>query len=245
MAETESICPRTAYCLILYRNFDDGKKTMVSEVPVDEANLEGFIRTYKSPSVSELTPDTYREFFTKDSDFMVLLCQELRCDEAKDIFSRFAIRNRNQMRFIFGFSETPIGAHFMRFLDIKSEDELPALRILKIRGREVLKHRPDSDENVFSSFIENKIMPKQAPDDSNRDSNREQKMEQKLRSIRKRKGYGSASNRRRFSRGCLGGAGRVRAPSRGRAGRGGRRGGAGRRRPRSEGNRPVFGEAAQ
>jgi hypothetical protein len=174
----------------LYRNFDDGKKTLVSEVPINAANLEGFIRSYKQQSISELTPDTYKEFFSKDSEFMILICQELKCQGAKDIFTRFAIQNRNKMRFIYGFSETPIGGHLMRFLDVNSEEDLPVIRVIRIKGREVLKYKPDLNEKIMGSYGEDKIMVRKQSKETNVEENREEKMKKKLKDIRVQKGYG-------------------------------------------------------
>ena len=163
----------------------------MSEAAINEANLEGFIRSYKQQSISELTPDTYKDFFSKDSEFMILLCEELKCEGAKDIFTRFAIQNRNKMRFIYGFIETPIGGHLMRFLDIKSEDELPAIRAIQIQGREVLKYKPGITEKIMGSYGESKILVKKDSESENKRASREEKMKQKLKNIRKEKGYGN------------------------------------------------------
>ena len=178
MSDLQRICPVTSYCLIVYRNFDDGKKSLISEAAIGAANLEGFIKTHKKPSISELSPDTYKEFFSKDSEFMILLCQELRCEGAKDIFTRFAIGNRGRMRFIYGFSETPIGSHLMRFLDVKSEEELPVIRMIKVNGKEILKFKPKSNENIMESFGENRILLRKEKTEKKEEEevNREDKM---------------------------------------------------------------------
>jgi hypothetical protein len=164
---------------------------LISEAPINAANLEGFIRSYKQQSISELTPDTYKEFFSKDSEFMILLCEELKCEGAKDIFTRFAIQNRNKMRFIYGFTETPIGGHLMRFLDIKTEDDLPALRVVKIQSRDVVKFKPLSNEKIMGSYEEDKILIRNESEKEIKKTNREEKMKQKLKNIRKEKGYGN------------------------------------------------------
>jgi hypothetical protein len=150
--------------------------------------MEGFLKTFRFPSISELTPDTYKEFFAKDSEFMILLCEELKCEEAKDIFTRFAIQNRNRMKFIYGYSDTPIGGHLMRFLDVKEEGDLPAVRVVQIKGKEVLKYRPNMDETILGTLTDNKILVKKK--ESGKKEDRLEKMQKKLKDIRKQGGYG-------------------------------------------------------
>ena len=197
MTQLQEDCPADSYCLMVYRNFDDGKKMVISKVPINAPNMEGFVRSFRYPSISELTPDTYKEFFSKDSEFMILLCKELDCDESKDIFTRFAIQNRNRMKFIFGFVDTPIGGHLMRFLDIKKDTDLPAVRVVKIQGREVLKYKPSTNEKILGTLTDNKILtkkPKQEDSKFNKfkknRGDREEQMQKKLRNIRKQGGYG-------------------------------------------------------
>ena len=186
MEDLEKICKADDYCLVVYRNFDDGKKHMSSKVPIQPQNLEAFIRVYKTPSLQELTSDTYREIFGSKTELMLLICSELDCDNAKDIFSRFAVKNRIRLRFAFVFIENPIGQHVMKFLGINSEADLPSVRILKFEYRNITKFKRKNEE-LFKDFLENKILRKKGEDVL---LTREERMRQKLKGIRQKEGYG-------------------------------------------------------
>lgn len=147
--------------MIIFRNFDDGKKQLISKVPVKLNNLEGFIRMYKEKSVTELTSETYTRIFLESKEVMILICKELECDDQKDLFIRFATRNRDKFRYVYVFQESPIGQHLIKFLDIKPTDKFPFIRILEFKDKHIIKYK-GNNEHYFKEFVFDKIIRKKS-----------------------------------------------------------------------------------
>ena len=105
----------------------------------------------KTKTLSELTSESYPEIFGDKKELLLLVCQELKCADVKNLYARFAVKNRGKIRFAFAFEENPIGAHIMKFLDVESE-ELPVVRLLKFEYRNILKFK-GSLQTEFSIII--------------------------------------------------------------------------------------------
>lgn len=94
-----------------------------------------------------MTSETYPELFGDKKELLILACEEMKCSKVKDLFARFAVKNRNKIRFAYVYLENPMGQHILNFLDI-DVSELPVVRLLKFEYRNILKFK---GKNIFSN----------------------------------------------------------------------------------------------
>lgn len=127
------------YVLVVFRNFDDGRKIMANDSNPTAEQINDFIKAVRFPVVGEFDEAAAERIFGTESS-AVFFFTDNDNDEHLAEFTKFA--KDNSQRIIFSRSKISedLGARLAEFLGVTAADE-PTIRIIKFKANNVEKYK--------------------------------------------------------------------------------------------------------
>ena len=127
------------YVLVVFRNFDDGKKIMANDEKPTKDQIEKFVNSVRFPVVSEFNETSAERIFGSESSAMFFFTDDDN-HPALTEFKNFAKSNSNRMIFSRSKISEDLGARLSEFLGVTTADD-PTVRFIKFNNNNVDKYK--------------------------------------------------------------------------------------------------------
>lgn len=141
-AELKNKYDPRGYVLVLYRNFDSGKKMMITHMLPNFDDIKVFINTFRFPIVMNFDEKTAERIFSIKRPVMIFLADNSISNELS-VFKEFAKEHSNEMFFAYSPITEGFGTHLAQFLSVSKKDE-PAIRIMDFENNSFNKYKISS-----------------------------------------------------------------------------------------------------
>jgi len=130
------------YVLVLFRNFDDGKKILVSDEKPSVEKLRDFITSVRFPLVSDFDEKAAERIFGSESSAMFFFTDNDSHPGLAE-FKSFAKDNANRIIFSRSKISEDLGARLSEFLGITAADDA-TVRLIRFKNNNVDKFKVDN-----------------------------------------------------------------------------------------------------
>lgn len=150
IAEIEGL--NDLFNLVLYRNFDGGKKTHSSSEIIKENEIEDFLNVYLQPNCLVFNNEIAKRVFLNEEIAAFIFGENFESEKMK-LFEEIA-QEKVGMLFIKSKFSDELGSSTSNFLGVKS-DEVDSIMIVKFDNGVVIKHKLKTWEKAdLSKFID-------------------------------------------------------------------------------------------
>lgn len=150
------------YVLVLFRQFDDGEKIMVTKTIPEEEKIKKFINIMKFPIVMPFNELSADRIFSNKKPTMVFFSDKLDSDYF-EIFKNMANANPTAMLYAYSKISDGYGVKFAEMLGVNKETD-PAVRIIDFKNNSFNKYKIENISSIglkkaLQDYKEGKLKP--------------------------------------------------------------------------------------
>lgn len=127
------------YSLIVFRDFDDGKRVWGSEVNFSVREIEDFVNKQSTPLVSHFDEAIAHEIFGNKNTAIVLFC-DIPTSPAMETFKEVALQRKGEFLFSVAKRIQGIGGKLAEMANVTTKERPAALRIIEPTGDGIRKY---------------------------------------------------------------------------------------------------------
>ncbi len=139
------------YALVVFRDFDDGKKLLVLEEAPKLESLKNFIEGVRYPTVMNFDQNAAERIFGSQASAMIFFSDDA-ADAGLQDFKAFAGKNKGKIIFAYSTVTTDLGEKLSEFIGI-NKDNSPCVRIIKFKDGQLDKYVIDDLEEGLTKFL--------------------------------------------------------------------------------------------
>lgn len=118
--------------LVVFRNFDDGKKVLVADAPFPAADLKKFFESHRFPLVMDFDQKAAERIFGSEAPAIIFFSDDAN-DSNLEAFKDVATERRADILFAKSTVTGGLGARLCEFLGV-TKDDTPTVRIIRFKG---------------------------------------------------------------------------------------------------------------
>lgn len=150
------------FVLMVYRDFDEGKKMMVSKNPIEKKNMINFINTFRFRVVMPFDETAAKRIFATQSPAMFLMTDD-DTHPSTEVFRYFAKENAGKILYSLSPISEGLGSRLSEFLGVTTADS-PTVRMIRFVGNDMKKYVVDDLtneglESALADFTDDKLTP--------------------------------------------------------------------------------------
>lgn len=156
------------YALIVFRDFDEGRKFLVNTKPFDNAGMKNFFEALRFPTVMEFDQKAAERIFGGQKSAMIMFTDN-NDDDNLVPFRELAKARKADMLFSRSTVTGGLGARLSEFVGVDA-GSAPCVRIIKFAGGQLNKYKAEDMtregmEKMLDDFLADKLSPyhKSAP----------------------------------------------------------------------------------
>lgn len=151
---TSSLELNNTYALVVNRGFDDGRKILGSDTPIDLAGMKSFFEGVRYPMVMDFDQKAAEKIFGSQASAMFYFTDDAS-DSGLVNFREFAKNNQGDVTFSISTVSDGLGARLSEYIGVTAADA-PCVRLVKFVNGELQKYKVNSSstEDLTSALAD-------------------------------------------------------------------------------------------